>query len=371
MIFVFTVTLDHRLEYAYTTAPWTCPNVDDCPIPAFPYHVVHDIGPVDAVDAAAINVNGNWIVLVVGIRPDGTLFERWMHMSGWQIIWESTETVPASPASGEPSLAVSRDGTSVALAYKGTDNIVRYRTRTTSTWRPEEQVSVAGQPLKMHPDASPAIAFAGLPTGIAVGQESLVGAFTEPTFGYIRLYTRTGFPHPGWTTLGIPYDSMYSAIGRPALAWTGTAPANTTSDGGGGSAASSTVGRLYILYIEKNAPVGSVTNPNPVRMAMSYVDNNGTFRIGLAPSYFDNVWSYAFGIDLLQPNEIGLRAAETYSIPKPEAFQMVTFRPHADGISNLPYTNQNDWPVLGWAACSVLAADQPPAMKTNCALKPF
>lgn len=368
MVWIFSVTLDRRLEYAYTTAPWTCANVDDCPTPSFPYRVVHEIGPVDAIDAAAIKVNGNWVLIIVGIRPDGSLFETWMHMSGWNIIWQSTVTVPASPASGEPSLAVSRDGTSVALAYKGTDNIVRYRTRTTATWRPEEQVIVAGQPVSMHPAASPGLAFTGLPTGSVVGQETLVGAFADSD-GYIRLYQRGGFPKFGWTTLGIPYQSMYSGIGRPAMAWTGTAPSHTT-DGGAARAAPATVGRFYILYIQSNAPFGNVTNPNPVRMAMSYVDNSGTFRIGLV-SYFDNVWSYAFGVDLLQPNEVGLRAAETYSIPKPAAFQMVTFRPHADGISNLPYSNKNDWPVLAWASCAVLAASQPPAMKTNCPTKPF
>ena len=58
MVWLFTVNLNHELEYTYTTSPWTCPNVDDCPAPAFPYHVLRNIGPVDGVDAAAINVNG-------------------------------------------------------------------------------------------------------------------------------------------------------------------------------------------------------------------------------------------------------------------------------------------------------------------------
>ena len=58
---------------------------------------------------------------------------------------------------------------------------------------------------------------------------------------------------------------------------------------------STTVGRFYIVYLEYNPPVADVTNPNPTRWAMSYVDTSGTLRIGLN-SYFDNVWSYAFGI---------------------------------------------------------------------------
>ncbi len=379
-LWLFTVTLDHRLEYTFTTTPWTCQNVDDCPAPSFPYHAVHDVGPVDGIDAAAINVNGHWVVIIVGIRPDGTLFETWMHTEGGLTVWESTVTVPGAPAEGEPSLAVSRNGTSVALAYKGADDIVRYRTRTTAVWRPEQQVVVGGQPLMMHPDASPGLAFTGLPIGVAVAQESLVGAFADPN-GYIRLYTLGGFPRSGWTALPVPYESMRSGIGRPAMAWTGAAPTNEIAldaDRGGTSpghsAAPSTVGRFYLLYLESNPPAGEATNPNPVRMVMSYVDDSGTFRIGLQ-SYFDNVWSYAFGIDLLQPGEVGLRAAEAYSIPNgpshPDSLYMVTFRPHADGISDLEYSNKNDWPVLAWASCSVLAASQPQALRTICPPKPW
>jgi hypothetical protein len=326
---------------------------------------VWDIGPVDSIDAAAINVNGNWVIIIVGIRPDGTLFEAWMHMSGWQIVLESDVIVPGSPAAGEPSLAVSRDGRSVALAYKGTDNIVRYRTRTTAAWRPEQTVMIGGQPLRVHRDASPGIAYTGLPAGIVAGQESLVGAFAGPD-GFLRLYRLGGFPSFGWTALPIPYESMAHAVGRPAMAWTGTAPTNET--GGGASVAPVTVGRFYILYLLSRSPDEDAINENPVQMGMSYVDTNGTFRIGLV-SYFDNYWSYAFGIDLLQPGEVGLRAAETYSIPS--VFNAVTFRPHADGISNLPYSNKNDWPVLAWASCRVLADSQPLSMKTNCGPKPW
>jgi hypothetical protein len=370
LIWVFTVTLDHKLQYSYTASPWTCQNIDDCPTPAFPNHFVRDIGPVDGIDAAAINVNGNWVIIIVGIRPDGTLFETWMHMSDWQVILEGDVTVPASRAAGEPSLAVSRDGRSVALAYKGTDNIVRYRTRTTSAWRPEEVLTVGGQPLKIHPTASPSLAFTGLSTGIIAGQESIVGAVADPN-GIIQLYTRSGFPQR-WMRLPIPYDYMYSPIGRPAMAWTGTAPTNTT--GTGLAAGSSTVGRFYILYLMSRTPGEDAISENPVRMAMSYVDANGTLRIGL-DSYFDNYWSFAFGIDLLQPGEVGLRSAEVYSIPNapahPDTFHLVTFRPHADGISNLPYSDKNDWMVLGWASCRVLADSQSLSMKTSCPPKPW
>jgi hypothetical protein len=367
LIWMFSVTLDQKLEYTYTTTPWTCLQIDQCPTPEFPYHAIHDIGPVDSIDAAAIKVNGNWVVILVGIRPDGSLFETWMHMDDWRIIWESTVDVPGSTAAGEPSLAVSADGTQVALMYKGTDDIVRFRSRGSAAWGPEEQLLVGSTPLKMHPDASPGLAYTGLPVGITLFQEHLVAAIADEN-GYIKLYTLDAFPLRGWANLPIPYELMYSAIGRPSMAWTGTGPV-IAPDAGAAAFGPVTVGRFYLVYLEGNPPVGDVTNPNPVRMAMSYVDTNGTFRIGLQ-SYFDNVWSYAFGIDLLQ-NEVGLRAAETYAIPKPNALHHVFFRPHADGISDLTYRNYNDWPVLAWATCSVLAHTQPASMKANCTTKPW
>jgi hypothetical protein len=80
--------------------------------------------------------------------------------------------------------------------------------------------------------------------------------------------------------------------GCPSISWTGTAPANALATGAGAaSTTSTTVGRFYIVYLEYNPPVADVTNPNPTRWAMSYVDTSGTLRIGLGP-YFDNVWSY-------------------------------------------------------------------------------
>ena len=65
-----------------------------------------------------------------------------------------------------------------------------------------------------------------------------------------------------------------------------------------------------------------------------------------------------------------MRAAETYSIPNgpnhPNSLGQVSFRPHADGISDLPYSNKDDWPVIAWALCDVLANEQDASMKTSC-----
>ncbi len=366
LIWIFTVTLDHRLEYSYMASPWACQNIDNCPTPAFPHHVVRDIGPIESIDAATINVNGEWLIIVVGIRPDGSLFEVWQKMSDHQVIWGSEVTVEGSPAAGEPSLAVSRDGKRVALAYKGTDGILRYRTRGPATWGPEQQVTVGGFPIRMNEMSSPGIAYTGLPIGIVGGQENLVGAFATVD-GAFNLYAlHTGLPQRGWTRLPIPHDNLPLVVGRPSMAWTGSeagiTPVEQTARG------PVTVGRFYLVYPSFRSMEEAETSKNPVRMAMSYVADDGTFRIGLV-SYFDNYWSYAFGIDLLQPGEVGLRAAEVYSIPN--SFGKVKFRPHADGISNLPYRNYNDWPVVAWGSCRVLADSQPPSMQTGCPPRPW
>ena len=54
------------------------------------------------------------------------------------------------------------------------------------------------------------------------------------------------------------------------------------------------------------------------------------------------------------PARSDLHAAEAYSIPNagghPDSLYQVSFRPHADGISNLPYSNKNDWPVIAWGS---------------------
>jgi hypothetical protein len=220
-IWVFSVTLDNKLDYTYTMPTWICSNIEDCPNPVFSPHGVQDIGQIDGVDAAVIRVNNKPLILIVAIRPDGSLVETWMHQEGGLNVWESTVTIPASPAAGEPSLAVSRDGTSIALAYRGTDNIVRYRWRGPASWGPEREVVVGGQPVLMHPQASPGLAFTELPTSIVVGSEQIIGAFADSN-GDLQLYTPAGFPHhQGWVRLSIPYEPMHSAIGRPSMAWTG------------------------------------------------------------------------------------------------------------------------------------------------------
>jgi len=236
-----------------------------------------------------------------------------------------------------------------------------------------------------------------------VGREQVVAAVID-TFKTVQLYT-TGRLGRGWVRLGLPYGHMGSATGRPAMAWTGPLPSNTTVAAGdvvqpaghrparplavrvdragraeraeravrdaaaAALAEPTTYGRFYILYVRDVAPVPGAPDPDPVRMAFSYVDAAGQLRIG-HDTWFDNVWSYGYGIDLVQPGELALRAAQTYAIPNapnhPNSLYQVQVRPHADGIVNLPYRNYDDWKVIGWGSCATLRPAQTPAMQVTC-----
>lgn len=401
-LWMFALDLSGRLTFSYTSA-WACtPNVDRCPVQKFVQPGIRDIGPISAIDAKTYTVNGVEMIIIVGIRPDGTMFYTWVTKSAGLNVWHAVLTIDgSSPAAGEPSLANSRNLRSLVLTYKGTDNVVRVRNFTGSNWSTEQVVTVGGQPVAVHPNTSPALAFAYLPLGIVAGQEHLIGAFTDPQ-GYIQLYSPQ-LPGPRWGRISILYDPMRSTVGRPVMAWTpGPGDGGVLTTGGSttapstrsvgkapatGSAAplqpknelrSSTragklmpnipvvtasglaplaTGRLYILFLDYQPPPPGYPATNPVRMAMSHVTPDGRLRIGLN-SYFDNVWAYAYGMSLVTPSEAALRAAITFSIHKPETENHVFFRPHADGMADLSYTDYDDWKTLGWGSCVTVAKTQ-------------
>lgn len=393
-VWVFAIDLNGKLAYTYTTQPWSCaPDVDLCPVPTFQPSGTRDLGPISSIDAKTFRVNGVESIVLVAIRPDGSIVYTWLTADdSWLQTWGSVLSIDgSSAASGEPSLANSRNEGSLVLGYKGTDDIVRLRSFTGHSWTAEQQVMVGGQPLVVYPNTSPALAFTYLPIGLVAGQEHLVGAFSDPN-GQIQFYSPQ-FPGHGWVRIGIPYDYLSSTVGRPVMAWTpgpGDGGLLTTVSESAINAASSTstskakrsgptfsplpgrlgttlateapapsaqpltTGRLYILFLEYDAPPPGYPATNPVRMAMSYIGKDGQLRIGLN-SYFDDVWSYAYGMSLITPSDVALRAAETYSIHKPESEDHVFFRPHADGMADLSYKNYDDWKTLGWATCADLA----------------
>src|SRR5579872_1320268 len=392
LIWIFTIDLNGKLTYSSTTQPWVCsPDADLCPTPAFQPPASQDLGPIAAIDAKTFRSNGVESVVLVAIRPDASMvYTTFSVDDSNNQTWGPVLPIPgSSPAAGEPSLANSRNEQALVLAYKGTANNVRLRSLTAGGWTAEQPIMVGASPVTVHPDTSPAVAFTFLPIGIVVGQEHLVGAFIDPQ-GSMQFYAPQSFPLHGWGRLPIPYDSIYSTVGRPVMAWApgpGDGEILTLGSSGTASARAArtaarpvsplrghgpgiappvvaappppaqpiTTGRLYILFFEYNAPPAGYPATNPVRMAMSYVSkDDGKLHIGLN-SYFDDVWSYAYGISLLTPSDVGLRAAETYSIHKPESENHVFFRPHADGMADLTYKNYDDWKTLGWATCAIVA----------------
>ena len=343
------------MRFTYTTGTWTCPtNIDNCPDPVFAPPIPLPIGPMRSVDAKVFWVNSNLEqIMVTGIRYDGSVIEIPVVLdSGGYPAWGTVTAISgAGAAIGELTLAVSQEKTSMAMVYKAPDHTVRYRSRSTSGWSAETQLLAGGSPIKMHPDTSPGLAFTGLPLGIAFG-EYLVGAFTDVN-GLVQLYT-PGRIGQGWGKIPIPYDAMYSPVGRPVIGWVGSPGGIVATPGGASGSLSSTANRFYVLYLEYQTPPGS-TPTNAVRMAMSHVDTAGTFRIGL-DAYFDNVWAFAYGIGLVQPSDGALRAVVTSGVPS--SLRTVHFRPQADGMRDLPYRNYDDWKTLGWGSCSTVAPTQ-------------
>ena len=116
------------------------------------------------------------------------------------------------------------------------------------------------------------------------------------------------------------------------------------------------------MFIDRDITIAHTVREKErtVRMMTSYVrvseNIDGTLtkdlRVGLyAP--FDNVWNYAFGIDLFfEPGvDSNLRALQTLAINKPGRWAKVQFRPKADGINDFTMTNYNDWEVMNLSLC--------------------
>ena len=72
-IWVFAVNTNGHLAYTYAVPAWNCApnNIDACPVAQFPPGGTHDLGPLEAIDAKTMMINGNEIIILVGIRPDG------------------------------------------------------------------------------------------------------------------------------------------------------------------------------------------------------------------------------------------------------------------------------------------------------------
>jgi hypothetical protein len=153
--------------------------------------------------------------------------------------------------------------------------------------------------------------------------------------------------------------------GKPVMAWTPGPGDGGVSTAGSGSQPNTShptsttpnsisTGRLYVLYLQSSATPPSDPPKTAVLMAFSNM-SAGSLQIGLG-AYYDNVWSFAYGLSLLTPSEAALRAAETYAFQHSQ--NHVFFNPHSDGMADLNYQNYDDWRTIGWGSCAVLVKTQ-------------
>lgn len=329
--YLFFVDPSGVVRYAASTSSWQCTTAESgCP--GSSWGGVQHAGfavTAEGVDIAAATFAGRTYLAVVVSAADGTLWSRFAVHAGNNITWTPAAMIPSAQVSGEPALAGIRGGSGLYLAYKGTDNIVRWRTYDGQNWTSENTAlrhvlkpAPADVPITMSADASPAIVHAYLPYKVAE-QPMLYGAFARAD-GALVLYWLDFSGR--WVDTGLMMDSGGAVKGRPALAWV---PASSEDY----------PGTFY---------VGTRRGPDAAYwMQRSFAARiGGPTTVGLG-SFFDNSWLHGTAIDFVDSDAGGvsqLWAAIEFK-------GSIEFRPRADGIVDLPYRNHDDWSVLAWGLC--------------------
>jgi hypothetical protein len=189
--------------------------------------------------------------------------------------------------------------------------------------------------------ASPGTVGGGLPSGPS---SSLIGAFATGYFGALNLW-RLDQTSDRWVRTTDLKQSTGAAEGRPAMAWVDSAHTGGTT------------GRLYLMWIRHDAAAPA---KRTVRMAMSYTrvttlasgEQSKVPQVGLVAD-FDNVWHYAYGIDLLFEPGYDLHpiSIESRASDNPEGPTRISVRPKPDGINDFTYINYDDWAQLRLGLC--------------------
>ncbi|MCI0400803.1 MAG: hypothetical protein L0Z68_05830 [Gammaproteobacteria bacterium] len=338
------------LKYAYSTSAWNCPVPDVTPCGT--WAGTNEDAFMDAkggVDAVRIGYGSSSQLLVVTIDRDGKLWQARLSLNAaGQAVWTTPSLIPdSSPAAGEPSLARIDGG--AYLVYKGTDGKIRFNRMTAEHGWFGEQLALtpAGATISTVTYSSPAIERSYLP--YKPGLPALYGAFADPSGKLDIWWFNNGAGR--WEKTNVLETRPGPIEGRPAMVWV---PYRTNTE---------YPGRFYLMYISYDTDQnrGFREKQRMVRMMMSYVKVTNTGGDGIQKiemvgldSPFDNVWMYAFGIDLLYESGIdkNLRAVLASAINKPESWTRILVRPKADGINNFTYTNYNDWEVLRIASHS-------------------
>ena len=338
--------------YTFSTDAGNCPIPDTTPCASWTdTKLVSGVPAQNGFDIIRVGTGNNAQLLLVTIDLNGRLWQKRLSINSQnQEIWGERSIIPRSGlAAGEPSLS-DLGGCKIFLSYRGADDIVRFNRQTCSdnftSWSGEQKAfDQNNAEIQMASFASPGIGRAFLSEP---GLAQLYGAFADTT-GRLDLY-RFNETNNLWEKTDLLERRPGPIEGRPALAWTSE---NTTPD---------FPGRFYLMSIDRdtNSTRTRREKQRTVRMMMSYIrvreNIDGTLtkdlRVGLyAP--FDNVWNYAFGIDLFfEPGvDSNLRALQTLAINKPGRWAKVQFRPKADGINDFTMTNYNDWEVMNLSLC--------------------
>ncbi|CAN5516379.1 hypothetical protein BH23CHL2_BH23CHL2_05540 [soil metagenome] len=333
--------------YKYSTDAGNCPQAD---LSACATWSNHKIAYMDAQGGIDVIKLANNSLLVVTIDQNGNIWERRLSLdSAGNEIWTDHKQIPGVAAKSEPSLSEMAYCKSM-LAYRGADGQVRYNYLSCAdnfaNWQGEQlALDQDGNPIPMADYASPGIGRAFLSSP---GDAWILGAFAG-TDGRLDLY-RYNDETSRWAKTDLLEGRPGPIEGRPAMAWV---------ESGGEFDRS---GKFYLMYIrhDTRTDVGFREMNREVRMLTSYVKVdkladgtlNKTLKVGLEGP-FDNIWLYAFGIDLFYEAGIdsNLKSALSIAIDKPEIWAGIQFRPKSDGIADMMMTDHNDWEIMRIGLC--------------------
>lgn len=262
--------------------------------------------------------------------------------------WTPAAQISASPVAGEPSLAGIRLGSGLYLAYKGTDNVIRWRIYNGTDWESEHTAQAPdGTALTTAPNASPAVAHVYLPWEVPQ-QPMLYGAFVSADGSLAIYWLNFG---GRWVKTNLLDDSLNPVVGRPSMAWI---PNSKTAD---------YPGQFYLGARRKDEGI--------YWMERTYVGQlNGSPHIGRA-AYFDNVWFKGSAIQFMESTTGSvpqLWAASTFVTKDNTIF----FRPRADGVVDTTYRNYDDWQPLGWGLCRFMVnPDGSESNPVRCMARPW
>jgi hypothetical protein len=353
-----------EVQYRRSTSTFACPAaVKDCPGSTFTAPVTLDFaGPVVGVDAEAVKIDGAYEISVVAVMANGMMNERRFALqpNGELVLSPDTRRVPSLEATGEPSLAETRDGTAIYLAYKDATGAVWLHYRTGAQWGEARRALVAsptGVAPVAHAEGSPGIAHAWLPRPEGRSAELYMALLTA-TDGFLHLY-RLDVPTGRWADSSLLADRP-RLVGRPAMAWVPDA------------ADADQPGQFWL--------VGHLKEDDRTYVALrTYYDPVASrIRVGMAAS-FDNIWLGGGSIDVTASSSAG--APQLWAVlarpgnAEKRIAPSILFRPRADGIVDLVYRDHDDWATMGWSLCTVLtaSADPPPFFTTpiRCRARPW